>query len=69
MSPRKPLNRVRSCVDCLAWGDLPLTQNDIQNVRAKLKRLASRGILVETEPGLFTQPRRWPDRRASDQST
>ncbi|GAA3684135.1 hypothetical protein GCM10022224_055970 [Nonomuraea antimicrobica] len=38
--------------------DLPLTQNAIQNVRAKLKRLASRGILVETEPGLFTQPRR-----------
>ncbi|MEV1179569.1 hypothetical protein [Nonomuraea sp. NPDC049784] len=37
--------------------DLPLTQNAIQNVRAKLKRLASRGILVETEPGLFTQPR------------
>ncbi|GAA3115716.1 hypothetical protein GCM10020001_039000 [Nonomuraea salmonea] len=37
--------------------DLPLTQNDIQNVRAKLKRLVSRGILVETEPGLFTQPR------------
>lgn len=36
---------------------LPLTQNDIQNVRAKLKRLVSRGILVETEPGLFTQPR------------
>ncbi|MEO3863908.1 hypothetical protein [Acrocarpospora sp. B8E8] len=36
---------------------LPLTQNDIQNVRAKLKRLAGRGILVETEPGLFTQPR------------
>ena len=37
--------------------DLPLTQNNIQNVRAKLKRLAGRGILVETEPGLFTQPR------------
>ncbi|YCK40808.1 hypothetical protein ACNF49_44160 [Actinomadura sp. ATCC 39365] len=37
--------------------DLPLSQNNIQNVRAKLKRLASRGILVETEPGLFTQPR------------
>ncbi|MEO3807247.1 hypothetical protein [Nonomuraea sp. B1E8] len=37
--------------------DLPLTRNDIQNLRAKLKRLASRGILVETEPGLFTQPR------------
>ncbi|MBF8190688.1 IS30 family transposase [Nonomuraea sp. K274] len=38
--------------------DLPLTQNAIQNVRAKLKRLASRSILVETEPGLFIQPRR-----------
>jgi hypothetical protein len=37
--------------------DLPLTPNGIQNVRAKLKRLVSRGILVETEPGLFTQPR------------
>jgi hypothetical protein len=37
--------------------DLPLTQNAIQNVRAKLKRLAGHGILVETEPGLFTQPR------------
>ncbi|MFE0078796.1 hypothetical protein ACFWYW_59005 [Nonomuraea sp. NPDC059023] len=37
--------------------DLPLTPNGIQNVRAKLKRLASRGILVETAPGLFTRPR------------
>jgi len=37
--------------------DLPLTRNDIQNLRAKLKRLTGRGILVETEPGLFTQPR------------
>ncbi|MEU6534209.1 hypothetical protein ABZ869_34050, partial [Streptomyces sp. NPDC046928] len=37
--------------------DLPLTRNDIQNLRAKLKRLAGRRILVETEPGLFTLPR------------
>ncbi|WP_084959968.1 hypothetical protein [Thermoactinospora rubra] len=37
--------------------DLPLTPNGIQNLRAKLKRLVSRGILIETEPGLFTQPR------------
>jgi len=37
--------------------DLPLNQNNIQNVRTKLKRLAGRGILVETEPGLFTRPR------------
>ncbi len=36
--------------------DLPLTPNGIQNVRAKLKRLTGRGILIETEPGLFTQP-------------
>jgi hypothetical protein len=42
--------------DLTAAMDLPLTQNDIQNVRAKLKRLAARGILIETEPGLFTQP-------------
>ena len=28
-----------------------------ENIRSKLKRLASGGILVETEPGLFTQPR------------
>ncbi|MGS2644662.1 hypothetical protein [Streptosporangium sp. LJ11] len=37
--------------------DLPLTPNGIQNVRAKLKRLTSRDILIETEPGLFTHPR------------
>ncbi|GII97175.1 hypothetical protein [Sinosporangium siamense] len=36
--------------------DLPLTPNDIQNARVKLKRLTSRGILIETEPGSFTQP-------------
>jgi len=28
-----------------------------ENIRSKLKRLASRGILAETEPGLFTEPR------------
>ncbi|MBE1584521.1 hypothetical protein H4W80_002779 [Nonomuraea angiospora] len=26
---------------------------------AKLERLAGRGILVETGPGLFTRPRPW----------
>ncbi|MEQ4718018.1 hypothetical protein [Nonomuraea sp. B19D2] len=49
--------------------DLPLTPNGIQNVRPKLKRLASRGILTETEPGLFTQPRRETERRLADQQT
>jgi hypothetical protein len=28
-----------------------------ENIRSKLKRLVSRGILLQTEPGLFTQPR------------
>ncbi|MEV4399210.1 hypothetical protein [Nonomuraea sp. NPDC049607] len=40
---------------CLAL-DLPLVRNNIENTRAKLKRLVSLGILVEIEPGLFTQP-------------
>ena len=38
--------------------DLPVAPNNINNVRLKLKRLAGRGILTETEPGLFPQP--WP---------
>jgi hypothetical protein len=37
--------------------DLTVAPNNINNVRLKLKRLADRGILTETEPGLFTQPR------------
>jgi hypothetical protein len=37
--------------------DLPIEPKNTENIRSKLKRLASRGILVETEPGLFTQPR------------
>ncbi|MGH3157747.1 MAG: hypothetical protein ACRDNF_14375 [Streptosporangiaceae bacterium] len=37
--------------------DLPIVPKNTENIRSKLKRLVSRGILVETEPGLFTQPR------------
>jgi hypothetical protein len=37
--------------------DLPVAPNNINNVRLKLKRLADRDTLTETEPGLFTQPR------------
>jgi hypothetical protein len=37
--------------------DLAVAPNNINNVRLKLKRLVGRGILAETEPGLFTQPR------------
>jgi hypothetical protein len=40
---------------CVAL-DLPIAAKNTENIRSKLKRLASRGILVETEPGLFTQP-------------
>jgi hypothetical protein len=41
---------------CLAL-DLPILPKNTESVRSRLKRLASRGILTETEPGLFTQPR------------
>jgi hypothetical protein len=37
--------------------DLPIVSKNTENIRAKLKRLVNRGILLETEPGLFTQPR------------
>jgi len=36
--------------------DLPIVGKNTENIRSKLKRLVSRGILIETEPGLFTQP-------------
>jgi hypothetical protein len=50
---RRPL-RARDL--CLAL-DLPVLPKNTESIRSKLKRLASRGILTETEPGLFTQPR------------
>ena len=50
---RRPL-RARDL--CLAL-DLPIAAKNTENIRSKLKRLVSRGILVETEPGLFAQPR------------
>ncbi|MFG2785085.1 hypothetical protein ACGFY7_45650 [Streptomyces prunicolor] len=37
--------------------DLEIAPSDINNTRLKLKRLTERRILVETEQGLFTQPR------------
>ncbi|MEU3795769.1 hypothetical protein AB0F07_39295 [Streptomyces fructofermentans] len=37
--------------------DLTITPSNVNNVRLKLKRLVGRGILVEAEQGLFTQPR------------
>lgn len=50
---RRPL-RARDLCQAL---DLPVAAKNTENIRSKLKRLASRGILIETEPGLFTQPR------------
>ena len=38
--------------------DLQIAPNTVNNARLKLKRLAERGILLETAQGLFTQPRR-----------
>ncbi|MDX3129338.1 hypothetical protein PV367_05860 [Streptomyces europaeiscabiei] len=37
--------------------DMEIAPNDINNTRLKLKQLTERGILVETEQGLFTPPR------------
>jgi hypothetical protein len=50
---RRPL-RARDLCQAL---DLPIVAKNTENIRSKLKRLVSRGILVETEPGLFAQPR------------
>jgi hypothetical protein len=38
---------------CLAL-DAAATAKDVEKMRARLKRLVTRQILVETEPGLFT---------------
>ncbi|MFI9847576.1 hypothetical protein ACIHFD_61915 [Nonomuraea sp. NPDC051941] len=37
------------------------------HARAKFKRLVGRGILLETEPGLFIRPHPWPRPRARNQ--
>ena len=50
---RRPLRARDLCVAL----DLPIVARNTENIRSKLKRLASRGILAETEPGLFAQPR------------
>ncbi|GHD76383.1 hypothetical protein GCM10010317_092840 [Streptomyces mirabilis] len=46
--------RARAVCEAL---DLEIAPSNINNVRLKLKRLAERGILAETEQGLFTLPR------------
>jgi hypothetical protein len=53
---------------CLAL-DLPILPKNTEGIRSKLKRLASRGILTETEPGLFARPRPKPGLRTSGQGT
>jgi len=50
---RRPLRARDLCVAL----DLPIAAKNTENIRSKLKRLVSLGILIETEPGLFTQPR------------
>ncbi|WP_151484124.1 hypothetical protein [Streptomyces albicerus] len=50
---RHPL-RARQVCEAM---DLTVAPNNINNIRLKLKRLTDRGILTETEQGLFTQPR------------
>ncbi|MFF9512489.1 hypothetical protein ACF1BU_38140 [Streptomyces sp. NPDC014724] len=36
--------------------DLPILPKNTEGICSKLKRLASRGILIEAEPGLFAHP-------------
>jgi hypothetical protein len=62
---RRPLRARDLCVAL----DLPVVAKNTENIRSKLKRLASRGILVETEPGLFTQPHPKPGPQPSSQDT
>jgi len=62
---RRPLRARDLCVAL----DLPILPKNTEGIRSKLKRLVSRGILIETEPGLFAQPRPKPGLRASDQGT
>jgi hypothetical protein len=38
--------------------DLPVLPKNTEGIRSKLKRMVSRGILTEPEPGLFTRPAR-----------
>ncbi|MFJ9085860.1 hypothetical protein ACIRL3_25910 [Streptomyces sp. NPDC102384] len=49
----RPL-RARDLCEAL---DLPILPKNTEGIRSKLKRLVTRGILAEPEPGLFTQPR------------
>ena len=62
---RRPL-RARDLYQAL---DLPIVPKNTENIRSKLKRLASRGILAETEPGLFAQPRPEAAPQPSSQDT
>ena len=50
---RRPLRARDLCVAL----DLPIAAKNTEGIRSKLKRLVSLGILTETEPGLFAQPR------------
>lgn len=50
---RRPL-RARDLCTAL---DPPIEARNVEGIRSKLKRLVSRGILAETEPGLFILPR------------
>ncbi|MFT2018772.1 hypothetical protein ACMA1D_23450 [Streptomyces sp. 796.1] len=47
---------LRARAVCEAMEDLEIAPSNVNNVRL-LKRLAERGILIEPEQGLFTQPR------------
>lgn len=51
-SPPWPM-RARDLCQAL---DLPILPKNTEGIRSKLKRLVSRGILIEPDPGLFARP-------------
>ncbi|WP_307835305.1 hypothetical protein [Streptomyces adelaidensis] len=52
-----PLWAWHVCEEAMDLKIVPNNVNNVNNVRTKLKRLARRGVLIETERGLFARPR------------
>jgi hypothetical protein len=61
------LRRLLRARDLCVAMDLPIVAKNTENIRSVLKRLASRCIHTETEPGLFAQPRPKPGPRPPTQ--
>ncbi|MYZ38122.1 hypothetical protein GT002_24215 [Streptomyces sp. SID4917] len=56
MPPCPDVQHRRCAAPCEAI-DMEIAPNNINNTRLQLRRVTEHGIPVETEQGLFTQPR------------